>query len=406
MCTIAVLQGVVILGLTAPWAAKALPSAAGRSEALAAAAVLCPATCPVTGRSVAATQQAEDVQKLISAPVLTCNRSHRQAFLDVIALFQPSGYPGDSAAVPRFVVQPSSTPEVQQAVKAAVQFNLSLAVKGGGYSWRAFFLADRGLTIDLSAHMNKVKVDPVHQEVVVQGGAIYSDIQAATKPYGLAVPWGDAEQTGLGLALGGGIGYLMRTHGLTADNIVNASVVLANGSEVVATPSHNADLLGAMRGGGTVFGVVTELAIRAHNITNYHGGVITYADDTNCTTLRALHDWAASAMAKEPSVGVEVIQVSTSPGNHTVSVQVGMPSSVADKDRQELIAPLQRLPSILQDTLDQLDYFGFEQTVTAVGDAVQYLSQYFITAILTFRQGQHCLRQCRQAHKVIYPLCR
>lgn len=56
--------------------------------------------------------------------------------------------------------------------------------------------------------------------------------------------------------------------------------------QVVATPSHNADLLGAMRGGGTVFGVVTELAIRAHNITNYHGGVITYADDTNCTTLR------------------------------------------------------------------------------------------------------------------------
>lgn len=112
MCTIAVLQGVVILGLTAPWAAKALPSAAGRSEALAAAAVLCPATCPVTGRSVAATQQAEDVQKLISAPVLTCNRSHRQAFLDVIALFQPSGYPGDSAAVPRFVVQPSSASSV------------------------------------------------------------------------------------------------------------------------------------------------------------------------------------------------------------------------------------------------------------------------------------------------------
>lgn len=164
------------LYVTAPWAVSAPPSAAGRSASLKAAAALCPAVCSAFECSSHGLQTAEAIQNMTTATVLTCDSLHRQPFLEAIALFRPSGYLDDSKVVPYIVVQPSGmsrtvcwaqflltlhcpyvatmqrrtlqsncaqafasfsavTEEVQQAVKAAVAHNLTLAVKGGGYSW-------------------------------------------------------------------------------------------------------------------------------------------------------------------------------------------------------------------------------------------------------------------------------
>jgi FAD/FMN-containing dehydrogenase len=155
---------------------------------------------------------------------------------------------------------------------------------------------DDGLVIDLS-EMRAVSVDPAGRTAWVQGGALWGDVDHETQAHGLATTGGIIGHTGVaGLTLGGGIGFLMRKHGLAVDNLLAADVVTADGSVIRASADEHPDLFWAVRGGGGNFGVVTAFRFALHPVgpTVMAGPVFWAADDT-ADVLRFYRDFAADA---------------------------------------------------------------------------------------------------------------
>jgi FAD/FMN-containing dehydrogenase len=119
-----------------------------------------------------------------------------------------------------------------------------------------------------------------------EGGVTWAEMDAATHEHGLALPGGVVSSTGIaGLTLGGGLGWTQGRVGLTADNLLGAEVVTADGSVVVASEDDHADLFWALRGGGGNFGVVTRFTYRAHPLTTVLGGLIAYPADEAAQVL-------------------------------------------------------------------------------------------------------------------------
>lgn len=161
-------------------------------------------------------------------------------------------------------------------VVASVNFgrenNVLVAVRGGGHNGGGLGLCDDGLVIDLSG-IKFVDVDASSNTVKVGGGNIWSEVDAATHEFGLAIPSGMVSSTGVGgLTLGGGVGYLSRKFGLTIDNLLEAEMVLADGSFVTVNAKENKDLFWAIRGGGGNFGVVTSFKFQAHSLKTVIAG--------------------------------------------------------------------------------------------------------------------------------------
>ena len=156
-----------------------------------------------------------------------------------------------------------------------------VSIRGGGHNAGGLGVCDDGLVIDLSP-MRYVRVDPKKKTVIAGGGALWGDVDHATHAFGLAVPAGIISTTGVGgLTLGGGIGHLTRSCGLTIDNLLGVEMVLADGKFVTASAKENSDLFWAVRGGGGNFGVVTSFLFKAHPIhTDYAGPMLWHIEDS------------------------------------------------------------------------------------------------------------------------------
>src|SRR5256886_3919353 len=162
--------------------------------------------------------------------------------------------------------------DVIAAVNFAREHELTLAVRGGGHSGPGLGTCDDGLVIDLSG-MKGIRVDPSTRTVRVEGGCTWGEVDHATHPFGLATPSGFISTTGVGgLTLGGGIGYLSRTLGLTIGNFRGVDMVLADGSFVIASAQEHADLFWAVRGRGGNLVVFTSFLLQLHPISTVYGG--------------------------------------------------------------------------------------------------------------------------------------
>jgi FAD binding domain/Berberine and berberine like len=173
---------------------------------------------------------------------------------------------------PGMIVKCMDATDVIHCVHFARENHLSVAVRGGGHNGGGLGLCNDGLVIDLSG-IKFVRVNTEKKTVRVGGGNIWGEVDHATHPFGLAVPSGIISTTGVGgLTLGGGTGYLTRKYGLTIDNLLEADIVLADGSFVTVNANQHADLFWAIRGGGGNFGIVTSFKFQAHPVKNVFGG--------------------------------------------------------------------------------------------------------------------------------------
>jgi len=181
-------------------------------------------------------------------------------------------YNGMMNKLPGMIVKCVDVADVIASVNFGRENNLLISVRGGGHNAGGLGLCDDGLAIDLSG-LKFVRVDVANKTVRVGGGNLWGEVDHATHPFGLAVPAGIISTTGVGgLTLGGGVGHLSRKYGLTIDNLLEADMVLADGSFVTVSAEQNTDLFWAIRGGGGNFGIVTSFKFQAHDVKTVFGG--------------------------------------------------------------------------------------------------------------------------------------
>ncbi len=244
-------------------------------------------TIDITKRETVDATAIDALQKQVHAPLVT--RSH-PAYDGARRVWN-----GMIDRRPLLIVHPESAWEVAAAVAFAREHELPLSVKGGGHGVAGRAICDDGLVVDLS-RMSAVHVDPAACTATVQGGATLRALDAASQAHGLATTAGIYRETGVaGLALGGGVGLLMRRYGLTCDNLLAAEVVTADGRVLEASESEHPDLFWALRGGGGNFGVVTRMDFRLYPLTHVFGGRLTYDFEDALALGRFYRDVMADA---------------------------------------------------------------------------------------------------------------
>ncbi len=195
---------------------------------------------------------------------------------------------------PAAIVGCAGTADVINTIEFARANGFPISVRGGGHNVAGKALRDGALAIDLTA-MKGIRVDPEAKIARAQAGYVWNELDRETSAFGLATTGGTISTTGGGLTLGGGIGWLMRKHGLACDNLLSVDVVTAEGEFLQANESENADLFWAVRGGGGNFGVVTSFEYRLHELETITAGVALYPPNMIKDMFRFYRDYTSNA---------------------------------------------------------------------------------------------------------------
>ena len=197
---------------------------------------------------------------------------------------------------PALIARCTGVADVIEAIRFARSTGIELAVRSGGHSFPGHSVADGALVVDLGP-MKGIRVDPQARTARAQAGVLLGELDKETQAFGLAVPSGIVTHTGVaGLTLGGGIGWLMRKHGLSIDQLLSVDLITAGGEFVKANENENAELFWGVRGGGGNFGIVTEFEFRLNEIgPEIVAGPIFWPMEQSPEVLRFYRDWIADA---------------------------------------------------------------------------------------------------------------
>lgn len=197
---------------------------------------------------------------------------------------------------PRYIARCGSASDVIAALRFGRHRDLPMSVRGGGHGVAGTAVCDDGLVVDLSP-MKAIAIDPAKRTATVQAGVRWGELDAATKALGMATTGGTMSRTGVaGLTPGGGIGWLMRRHGLTVDNLLAADMVTADGEHLTASEREHPDLFWGLRGGGGGLGAVTSFSYRLHHVgPEVLGGLVLWALEDTPDVLAAYRELIAAA---------------------------------------------------------------------------------------------------------------
>ena len=196
---------------------------------------------------------------------------------------------------PALIARCANATDVIEAVNFARARNLLVAIRCTGHNICGYAVCEGGLVIDLSP-MKRITIDETARTVRVDAGCTWGEVNDALQPYELAATGGFVSVTGVaGLTLGGGLGWMLRKHGLALDNLLSAEVVLADGRLVTASASEHDDLFWGIRGGGGNFGIVTSFEFRTHPAGTVLAGFVLHPVVSAAGVLKQWRDFAAGS---------------------------------------------------------------------------------------------------------------
>jgi FAD/FMN-containing dehydrogenase len=251
-------------------------------------------------------------------------------------------------AEPAVVLRPADTAGVVAALGHARSEGLEVAVRSGGHNALGFGNIDGGAVIDLG-RLDSVEVLG-DGRVRIGGGAKWGAAARALAEHGLALTSGDTVSVGVGgLTQAGGVGWMVRKHGLTIDSLLGAEVVTAAGEVVRADADTNPDLFWALRGGGGNFGIVTALEFQAQPMTTLHFGMLSFTLDD---VPQLLKGWAAT-MATAPDELSSTLVLMPGFGDFPAGAMVWVAYC---GDDPSAIDPLRSLGNLQADTVAEKAY--------------------------------------------------
>ena len=259
---------------------------------------------------------------------------------------------------PQAIVWPTDTTEVAQVVSLAAERGLELAVRGGGHSPAGHSVSDGGIVLDTS-ELKSLEIDTARRTAWAQTGLTAGELTTEAARHGLAIGFGDTGSVGIGgITLGGGIGYLSRSHGLTIDSLLAAELVTADGQTVRTDADTHPELFWAVRGGGGNFGVATRLHFQLHPLNGVVGGMLLLP-----ATVETIAGFVAAAEAapEELSAIANILPAPPMPfipeQAHGQLVMMALICFAGDPEAgQDALAPFRALATPLADMVRPIAY--------------------------------------------------
>jgi FAD/FMN-containing dehydrogenase len=246
---------------------------------------------------------------------------------------------------PAVIVRAEGTADVAEAVRFANEHGLEIAVRSGGHSLAGLSMLDGAVVVDMSGD-HGVEIDVQQRLAWVSPGLTSEELAAQTLPHGLVLTTGDAPTVGVGgLTLGGGIGWMVRKHGLTIDHLVAAEIVTADGRVTIASAEQHPDLFWALRGGGGNFGIVTRFQFRLDPTGLILGGLVALP-----MTAEAVRGYVELATAAPDELSTQLIVSGLPPAPFVPEHLVGTPAAIVAlcwagdiEEGRKVVAPFSQL---------------------------------------------------------------